>query len=148
MPPPEKPPRRYGPVGLHRADLGQVGPRHLLEVVVGLVVAEQALGLDAVERTVGADQVGEVTQVEDVAEHAGDEEERRLGTALAGVHGDEVLEPRAGRHDRADGRSSAAGRRRPTPAAGVASAMSPAHRLDRGRLEQHGDREVDGEDLA
>ena len=92
MPPPEKPPSRYGPVRLDRAQLGDVVGGRLLEGRVRRLVAVEAARLQPVERPVGAEQVREVAQVQHVAEHAGDQEERRPRPALAVVHGDEVRE--------------------------------------------------------
>ena len=63
-------------LGLHAADLLEVRGRHVLEAGVRLLFVAQALGLDAVDGTVGTDEHRQVTQVQDVAEHARHEEER------------------------------------------------------------------------
>ena len=98
---------------LHGAELGDVVGGGFLEGPVRLLVAVEAAGLQAVERPVGAEQVREVAQVQDVAEHAGDEEERRARAALALVHGDEVLVAPAHRRRGGLRRLSAGGVDRP-----------------------------------
>ena len=89
--------QQVGPVWLDLAEFGDAACRRLDKGVVRFVVAEEAARLQAVEGPVAAHEMGEVAQVEDVAEHARDEEEGRALPAIATMHGDEMGVFRTGR---------------------------------------------------
>ena len=132
---------------LHRADLGAVVARHLLEGLVRRVLAVEPPRLQPVDRPLRADLQGEVAQVKHVAEHAGAEEERRARRVRPHLHRHHVQPFRGCRHRRSGRRGLragvASGRRRIRPVAEQSREGS-----DGGRLEQHRDRQVGREALA
>src|SRR5690606_30049506 len=114
------------------SDLGEDVSRRLLEGLVRLRLPEETSRLEPVDRPMGREEVGEVSEVQDVPEHAGDTEEGSPRPRVAAVDRHEMREPwRALRIDRL------------ARLGGLGVPEPRGDRGDRRRLEEDGDRKVE-----
>ena len=85
-----KPGQKVGSMRLYRSNFGKIVSGGVFEGFVWSLLPVEATRLKAINRPVLPDLNGKVTEVEDVAEHASTDEQRRGMRLLAGVHLDQM----------------------------------------------------------